>query len=94
MNANISVGPISSSEFRVTISENATRSSHRVTLQREDYDRLTAGKVAPEELVRMSFEFLLEREPKESILSRFDLMVIARYFPAFEREMNRRLSQS
>jgi hypothetical protein len=32
------------------------------------------------------FQFLLEREPKESILRRFDVTVISRYFPEFERE--------
>jgi hypothetical protein len=30
---------------------------------------------------------LLDREPKESILGRFDAMVISRYFPEFEREL-------
>jgi len=55
--------------------------------------RLTGGKMEPEELVRHSFEFLLEREPKESILGRFDLSVIGRYFPEFEREIKLRLSK-
>ena len=41
--------------------------------------------------MRRSFEFLLEREPKESILARFDLSVIARYFPEYDREIARRL---
>ena len=41
--------------------------------------------------MRCAFEFLLEREPKEFILSRFDLPVIGRYFPEFEREIKRRL---
>jgi hypothetical protein len=41
--------------------------------------------------VRRSFEFLLEREPKESILASFDLTVIARYFPEYESEIARRL---
>jgi hypothetical protein len=41
--------------------------------------------------VRRSFEFLLDNEPKESILARFDLAVIGRYFPQFEREIKRRL---
>jgi hypothetical protein len=36
---------------------------------------------------------LLEREPKESILRRFDVMAISRYFPEFEREMPRYLSR-
>ena len=37
------------------------------------------------ELIKKSFEFLLERESKESILSSFDLPVISRYFPEYER---------
>jgi hypothetical protein len=41
--------------------------------------------------VRKSFLFLLEREPKESILRSFDLTVISRYFPEYEREITRRL---
>jgi hypothetical protein len=36
---------------------------------------------------------LLEREPKESILTRFDLSVIGRYFPEYEREIKRRLPE-
>jgi hypothetical protein len=35
-----------------------------------------------------------EAEPKESILRRFDVMVISRYFPEFERELPRYLSRS
>jgi len=41
-------------------------------------------------LVRASFEFLLEREPAASILPRFDLTVIERYFPEWRAEMRRR----
>ena len=40
-----------------------------------------------------TFRFLLDREPKESILTRFDVTVIARYFPEFERELPRYLAQ-
>jgi hypothetical protein len=41
-------------------------------------------------LVRASFEFLLERERVAEILPRFDLTVIARYFPEWREEMRRR----
>ena len=41
--------------------------------------------------VEESFAFLLEREPRESILRRFDLPVIGRYFPEYEVEVRRRL---
>jgi len=37
-----------------------------------------------DELVRASFDFLLAREPKESILKAFDLAVIKRYFPDYD----------
>jgi hypothetical protein len=49
---------------------------------------------APEDCVEAAFRFLLDREPNESILSRFDVTVISRYFPEFERELPRYLSQS
>ena len=74
--------------------ESDSESTHHVTLKQEDYARLTGGKTEPEELVRRSFEFLLEREPKESILKRFDLSVISRYFPEYEREIQKRLAKS
>jgi hypothetical protein len=81
-------------KFRVRVAESGTETTHEVTVNANDYAKLTAGKIEPEELVRKSFEFLLEREPKESILSRFDLSVISRYFPQYEHEMKRRLSNS
>src|ERR1700691_3368617 len=39
-----------------------------------------AGAYTPERVLKASFRFLLDREPKESILGRFDVSVIARYF--------------
>jgi hypothetical protein len=92
MAARIEVETMGKSEYRVKIIEPGAESSHRVTLSPDDYNRLAGGKVTPEELVRRSFEFLLEREPKESILSRFDLPIIGRYFPEFDSEIRRRLS--
>ncbi len=38
-----------------------------------------------------AFRFLHDRAPKESILGRFDLTVIAPYFPKFEPELRRYL---
>jgi hypothetical protein len=59
--------------------------SHEVTVGAADLDRLDPGATTPDDLVRRSFAFLLEREPKESILRRFDLIVIADYYPEYER---------
>jgi hypothetical protein len=88
----IQVDQLGEEEFRVRVVEGESESLHSVTLRAADYARLTNGKVEPKELVRKSFEFLLEHEPKESILSRFDLRVIWRYFPQYEGEIRRRLS--
>jgi len=92
MAATIEVEKIDNSKFRVRVIEAGSETTHDVTVSPNDYTRLTNGKIEPEELVRRSFEFLLEREPKESILTRFDLSVIGRYFPEYEREIRRRLS--
>jgi hypothetical protein len=72
--------------------EGGSRTTHRVRVTRDAYERLCGGAVQPEELVRRSFEFLLEREPKESILHEFDLTVIGRYFPEYEGEIASRLA--
>ena len=92
MAATIEVEKIDNSKFRIRVIEAGSETTHDVTVSPNDYTRLTSGKTEPEELVRRSFEFLLEREPKESILTRFDLSVIGRYFPEYEREIRRRLS--
>jgi hypothetical protein len=91
MAAKIEIEKINNSKFRVQVIESGTETTHDVTVSPNDYTRLTNGKVEPEELVRRSFEFLLEREAKESILTRFDLSAISRYFPEYEREIRRRV---
>ncbi len=78
-------------EFCVTVREGGSQLSHIVTVSEDYHGELTGGKVSAEELVRQSFKFLLEREPKESILGRFDLRVIARYFPEYPRVIKKRL---
>jgi hypothetical protein len=69
--------------FLVTVHARTT-TLHTVTADPGYAARLTGGRIATEELVRRSFEFLLEREPNTSILRQFDLPVIARYFPEYE----------
>lgn len=93
MTITIQADPQAEGKFRVTVREGGTHSSHLVTLKPDYYQKLTGGTVSPEELVRRSFEFLLAREPKESILGAFDLPVIARYFPEYEREIKKRLGR-
>ena len=81
-------------EFEVIVREGKGETRHAVTMSRETCERLTAGKHTPERCLEAAFRFLLDREPKESILGRFDVTVISRYFPEFERELLRYLSPS
>jgi hypothetical protein len=77
-------------EFDVTVRDADGASRHQVTMPREIWERLSGGHT-PERVLEASFRFLLDREPKESILARFDVSVIGRYFPEFERELPRYL---
>jgi hypothetical protein len=77
--------------FLVKVTEGGGSSSHTVTLTDEYYQKLSGGKVDKETLIERSFEFLLERESKESILGRFELPVISRYFPEYEKTIGKRL---
>lgn len=70
--------------FHVTVREGEGSTEHEVTLSSADLDRLGWRFDSPEGFVRASFEFLLDREPKESILPSFDIGVIGGYFPEFE----------
>ena len=94
MAAKIEVEKAGEGEFQVRVIEGKSQTSHVVTLKKTDCERLAGANVEPAELVRRSFEFLLENEPKESILRRFDLLLIGRYFPDYEQEIRRRLSSS
>jgi hypothetical protein len=80
--------------FEVIVQEGKGETRHQVTISRQVLQRLTSGKHAPEALIEAAFRFLLDREPKESILGNFDVTVISRYFPEFERELPRYLARS
>jgi hypothetical protein len=82
------IKPFPEGVFEVTVG-NGEATTYTVSVA-EEYCRKIAGSVVlPEELVRKSFEFLLAREPKESILRQFDLRDISRYFPEYESELSK-----
>jgi hypothetical protein len=66
---------------------------HYVTLEENFWRTLTKEEVKPEELVRLSFEFLLARESKNAILTSFNLNAINQYFPEYETHMRDMLSK-
>jgi len=74
---------IDNTTFKVTV-EKGTTTTHTVTVDPSYYEKLTNKQISAEELVKKSFEFLLERESNTSILRSFDLPVINKYFPEYE----------
>ncbi|MFN2509082.1 MAG: hypothetical protein ABR589_09965 [Chthoniobacterales bacterium] len=87
----ITVEPVSEELWLVTI-DAQTKTEHRVRVTAADLERFTRGKGDARELLQASFRFLLDREPNTSILRDFDLAVISRYFPEYERAITRALS--
>jgi hypothetical protein len=73
--------------YQVTIDDNGSKYHYSVTLNRSDYNLWSPAQVPPAKVIEAAFEFLLEREPASSILSRFDCAVIRRYFPKVDSEL-------
>ena len=76
----------------VVVGADPAATRHRVTISQADLERLAPGHHDPDKLVAASFEFLLAREPRESILPSFELTVIERYFPGYEADIRRRMT--
>ena len=79
--------------FDVVVREGKGETRHEVTLRVADLARL-APQRSGAALVEAAFAFLLDREPKEAVLARFDVSAISRYFPDFERELPRYLANA
>jgi hypothetical protein len=72
-----------------------SQTTHQVTMDKDYYMDLTErGRIIPEEFVKKSFEFLLERESKDSILRQFDIAQINDFFPEYEKEIKKALDRS
>ena len=92
--ARISVTRQADGTFRVQTQSGSAATSHEVSVAANFPAALGCGHVAPEELVRASFEFLLEHESATSILREFSLDVISQYFPEYPPEIRARLGSS
>lgn len=78
--------------YEVTVTDaDGSATVHSVTATTADIDRWGGGCEGAV-LVEASFRFLLDREPKEAILTRFDLPVIARYFPEYPEKIGEYLT--
>ena len=78
----ISISKVSENEFSVTVSLETT-TKHMVLVEDKTHLQLTNGRISKENLLMISFKFLLERESNSEILTSFELMVIQNYFPEY-----------
>ncbi len=67
---------------------------HVVRVTQADLQHLAGGSADPVALVTASFRYLLEREPRESILRTFDLPVIGRYFPSYAADIHKVMARA
>ena len=89
----ISTKKLSDDVFKVTVAETST-TTHTVTVTDQSLTYLTDDNATKAQLLEFSFKFLLEREPKTSILSSFDINVISRYFSDYKDEFRRWCDES
>lgn len=87
----ITVAAAGAGRWRVDVRAGSS-TSHQVAVPAGYLEKLGLAAGAPERVIEESFRFLLEREPNTSILASFELPVIARYFPEYEKEIRRRLA--
>jgi hypothetical protein len=76
--------PGSGFTFDVIIRDARGESRHRVTIAANEVQSWAKLGAAPSRCVEAVMRFLLDREPKESILNAFDTNVVRRYFPGFD----------
>ena len=84
----LSIKKLSDDVFTVTVAETST-TTHTVTVTDQSLNDLTDNNVTKTQLLKFSFNFLLDREPNTSILSSFDIKVISRYFSDYKDEVRR-----
>ena len=84
----ISIKRLSDDVFEVTVAETST-TTHTVTVTDQSLKDLTVNNVTKTQLLKFSFNFLLDKEPNTSILLSFDINVISRYFSDYKDEVRR-----
>ncbi|HEU5003302.1 MAG TPA: hypothetical protein VFW71_11070 [Actinomycetota bacterium] len=90
--AEIAIAPLGGRLFEVRVRQGGTETQHQVTVPERLPNGPDLGADDLERIVGESFRFLLERERASSILTRFSLSDITRYFPEYPAEIARRLA--
>ena len=77
--------------FDVIVCDLRGESRHRVTIEANEAERWAKLGAEPLRCVEAVIRFLLDREPRELIMSAFDTGVVRRYFPEFDEAFPRYL---
>ena len=88
----ISIKRLSDDVFEVTVAETST-TTHTVTVTDQSLKDLTVNNVTKTQLLKFSFNFLLDKEPTTSILLSFDINVISQYFSDYKDKVRRWCSE-
>lgn len=86
----VTVTQLTDDEFQVDVRDDEGQTRHTVRADTDAVDKFGHGHPAGT-VVETAFRFLLEREPKVSILGSFELAIIEKFFPEYGAEMKRRL---
>ena len=86
----IEAAKIGAGLFGVTVSGSGGSFSYQVKASTKDLENFGVSDVPVIEVISEAFQFLLEREGPSTILSSFELPVIAKYFPEFKTEIGKR----
>ena len=84
MSDQINIKELSPNVFDVTIYSN-TETNHQVTISDNFITEYQIKNLTKKEIIEQSFLFLLKRESNTSILRKFDIEVIANYFPEYKK---------
>jgi hypothetical protein len=71
-----------------------SQTRHKVSMDKEYYEKISTGIIGPEDFVKKSLEFLSKREDKDSILKEFDVKQIRDYFPEYETEIKKTIREA
>ena len=71
-----------------------SQTRHKVSMDKEYYEKISTGIIGPEDFVKKSFEFLSKREDKDYILKEFNIKQISEYFPEYETEIKKTIREA
>ena len=80
----VTADPAHALTFDVIVRDARGESRHRVTIEADEARRWSRLGAEPSRCVEAAMRFLVDRDPREAILSAFDMRAVRRYFPEFD----------